>query len=507
MFSKQIALTPEQQQALFGEDNSEDEEPSVPSDVTCTTQTVPGKLGSASLNWGVKSSFVKYVEGPIGNGSITTSNGAARSEGGITWGSGSGSLDAAGVGTLTFPGAVRFTAHDGVLDVRLSNVQVKTTDGNSGTLVAVAKSQDMAGNVVTDGEVTLADLSFDSLSSEGGTATATLTEEGAQAFVGFYEVGSELDSLNLVVTAAIPETEVEVCVDADGNPVNPDGTPIDSDENEGDDDNGQGEESGTGGNGGSSAGGSATEEGGTKATENRAKEIFCTTETVPATPGTPRLTWGIKSSFVSYIQGGIANGSISTSNGASRSGGGFGWGAGSGSFTDAGIGTLRFPGAVHLTGHGGILDVRIANLQVRSTGGKSGTLVGYVRSQDMSGNVVTNGTVTLANLRFASLSASGGTASATLTSAGAQAFAGFYNAGDAMDNLTVSITGAQGERTVEVCYDADGNRVNPDGTPYTGDDDLALTGLGDTGGLLALVGALTLSGAALLITRRHRAHR
>ena len=232
--------------------------------------------------------------------------------------------------------------------------------------------------------------------------------------------------------------------------------------------------------------------------------VVCTVETVPGTPGNVGLTWGVRSSFVSYVEGGIANGSISTSNGAARSGSTFTWGTGSGSLDDAGAGTVSFPGAVHFTGHDGTLDLRISDLQVKTAGGNSGTLVAFVKSQDMEGNVVSNGTVTLANLSFSSLSADGGTASVSLTAEGAKAFSGFYSAGEAMDDLKLSVSGATGETEVEVCYDADGNRVNPDGTPYTGDD-LAATGAGGVGGLAALVGALMLTGAALVITRRNRA--
>src|SRR5699024_12389333 len=104
--------------------------------------------------------------------------------------------------------------------------------------------------------------------------------------------------------------------------------------------------------------------------------------------------------FGSYVEGGIAKGSISTSNGAARSGSTFTWGTGSGSLDDAGAGTVSFPGAVHFTGHDGTLDLRISDLQVKTAGGNSGTLVAFVKSQDMDGNDVSNGTVALAGLSF-----------------------------------------------------------------------------------------------------------
>src|SRR5699024_8546271 len=78
--------------------------------------------------------------------------------------------------------------------------------------------------------------------------------------------------------------------------------------------------------------------------------VTCTPETLPATAGPPRLSWGVKSSFAPYIQGAVAKGSISTSNGAARGGGTFSWGTGSGSLDASGLGTLSFPGVVHFTG-------------------------------------------------------------------------------------------------------------------------------------------------------------
>src|SRR5699024_2862071 len=45
-----------------------------------------------------------------------------------------------------------------------------------------------------------------------------------------------------------------------------------------------------------------------KPAKDPSKEVVCTTETVPGQAGSPRLSWGVKSSFVSYIQGGIAKG-------------------------------------------------------------------------------------------------------------------------------------------------------------------------------------------------------
>ena len=199
-----------------------------------------------------------------------------------------------------------------------------------------------------------------------------------------------------------------------------------------------------------------------------APTVTCRMETVPATGGTARLLWGVKTSFVTYIEGGIAKGSISASNGASRTGNDFLWGAGLGTLNSSGQGTLSFPGSVRFTGHSGALNTKLSNLRVRSSGGNNGVLIANVVSQDLDGNNTGGNNLTIASLRFSGVSSNGGNASATLTAAGARAFADFYSAGESLDGLTVSFSGAGAASQQQVCYDEDGNRVNPDGTAYVG---------------------------------------
>jgi len=187
-------------------------------------------------------------------------------------------------------------------------------------------------------------------------------------------------------------------------------------------------------------------------------------QTVPGSAGTPQLAWGVKSSFVSYIEGGIANGTVATSGGASRSGNGFLWGAGSGSLnSSSGQGTVSFPGSVHFTGHDGALDITISGLQVKMSSARSGVLLANVSSLGLDGNRVGGQGLAFANLQFSGSAAGGGTASVALTAAGAKAFAGFYTAGEAMDSLTLSFTGAHSASTQQVCQNADGETVSTGG--------------------------------------------
>lgn len=236
-------------------------------------------------------------------------------------------------------------------------------------------------------------------------------------------------------------------------------------------------------------------------------DVICTPEDVPATAGTPRLAWGVKSSFVSYVESGIANGTVTPAGGAARSGGGFTWGTGTGTLDSSGHGTVSFPGSLHFTGHEGALDLTLGTPKVTITSGTTGTLTATVKSQDMSGNPVPGGTVALANLTFSSLSATGGTATATLTAAGAAAFAGFYQAGEQLDPVTVSFTGAKPAGTRQVCRDASGNVVDAAGNAAAqGTAGLASTGV-PAGTMLGLAVALMIAGAAVLALETARRRR
>ncbi|QTF71656.1 HtaA domain-containing protein [Arthrobacter woluwensis] len=234
-----------------------------------------------------------------------------------------------------------------------------------------------------------------------------------------------------------------------------------------------------------------------KPTVKPAPQVKCTVEDVAAVSGTPSLSWGVKSSFRSYVVGGIAKGSISTANGATSTGDGFLWGSGTGSLDANGLGTLSFPGQVNFSGHDGLLNTTISGLRVQITGVGSGVLVANVSSQDMERKDLSASNITFATLSFGSLSQTGGSASATLTAEGARAFAGFYSAGQALDGLTVSMAGATEATTKQVCRDAGGNLVNADGTA------LASTGAASAG-VIGVAGMLLLLGAAAVTLAARR---
>ncbi|SDD07044.1 HtaA domain-containing protein [Glycomyces harbinensis] len=151
-----------------------------------------------------------------------------------------------------------------------------------------------------------------------------------------------------------------------------------------------------------------------------------------------RLDWGVKESFRSYITGPIAQGEVQTGDGASTVDGSYRFHSASGSYED-GTAAIDYQGWVYFWGHDGELDLTFANPSVEYSG-SSGTLYVYV-----------NGSRTdMASLGGASLEVTGTTlavsgASATLTANGAEAFAGYYEAGQELDPVSFSADVAETE--------------------------------------------------------------
>ncbi|MCX6501398.1 MAG: HtaA domain-containing protein [Microbacterium sp.] len=90
------------------------------------------------------------------------------------------------------------------------------------------------------------------------------------------------------------------------------------------------------------------------------------------------LSWAISRAFTSYVVGDIARGAIAVSGGATSSGNVFQFGQAAGSTFDGTTGTVSYVGSVRFTGHNGVLDVTIANPQIRFTSATSASL--YVTS-------------------------------------------------------------------------------------------------------------------------------
>lgn len=154
---------------------------------------------SAKAAWGVRQSFRNYIRGTIAKGKWQLS-GVGDTNNAFQWTGNSGAVNVnKKSGTILFPGTIRFTGHNGILDTQFSNMEIQFA-GNSGQLILNVKSNDVEGNPHDYGRVVLANLAFSQLDvSEGsvsGTASTTLTAAGAEAFAQFYPTGDALDPIS-----------------------------------------------------------------------------------------------------------------------------------------------------------------------------------------------------------------------------------------------------------------------------------------------------------------------
>lgn len=168
----------------------------------------------------------------------------------------------------------------------------------------------------------------------------------------------------------------------------------------------------------------------------------------PSTAVAGTLTWGVIESFRTYVAGPVAQGTITTSDGAvTNTSGLFEFPLTSGTY-DASTGAVlvSFGGQVKFEGHttaaGPQLSVTISNLRL-ALDGANGSLVANIASKNMTtGELVQYANVTLAELSGAAAAGSGTPVTwtgiaATLTAGAAPAFGGMYNAGQAMDAATL----------------------------------------------------------------------
>ncbi|MEU3270941.1 HtaA domain-containing protein [Saccharomonospora sp. NPDC006951] len=178
---------------------------------------------ASGLHWGIKQSWRNYMN--AFGGTITPSGGAVLDPDPelsvpkpYVWPEESSTFDpATGEGTVEFGGAVSFSmpAHF-IWDFTFAEPAVTFEGDGTGTLsgtlsYAFYGTRDNPEQVQEPTEVVFADLTFDGApAGEDATLAATvssavLTEEGAEAFAGFYEPGAELDAGAL--TFAAPDGE------------------------------------------------------------------------------------------------------------------------------------------------------------------------------------------------------------------------------------------------------------------------------------------------------------
>ncbi|RFU86098.1 hypothetical protein DY218_13250, partial [Streptomyces triticagri] len=259
-------------------------------------KAAPIELEDGTLDWGLKESFRKYVTG-IAGGEITATDGAeqAADNGIFTFSDGTGTYDTGTHAVETaFKGKVSFVSKLHGFDIGITDVKV-STEGTGGAIEA-----DVTLNGETQNDIALAELDLTDVKpgqGEGGAMTfedipATLTADGAKAFNGMYEEGTELDPATLTVTAGDPSGEPGP--DPTDDPGDPTGDPTD---------------------------GPTTDPTGDPTSDPTGKP---TTEPTGDASDAPAgdavdgtLTWGLKESFRKYISTG---GEVKTAGGAKKAG-------------------------------------------------------------------------------------------------------------------------------------------------------------------------------------------
>ncbi|MBB1245549.1 HtaA domain-containing protein, partial [Streptomyces durbertensis] len=352
------------------------------------------------LDWGIKASFQNYVTGPIAQGSWSMLGGAGTIGGGqFRFHSASGGYDPdTGAFRASFSGGVRFLGHrkdNGTheLDLTISRPTVRV-NGGTGTLYADMASRPKGGGALSNrSQVPLAKLALGGVNMRGGgspiTLTgvpATLTAEGAGAFAGYYPAGTPLDPVSLTVDVRAPARK----------PAAPTAEPEKDARSEKE-----------------------------KADKDDKDDQKQNADRVDFTGAI--VDWGVRRTFREYVSGPIADGSWKVTEGARDGGALFRFTRGKGHYdrkTGALTATLR--GAVTFTGKD--LDLRLTDLRVRIADGK-GTLLADDRSlvtftvdaKPSKGLLLVEETPT------------------ELTKQGAKFFGSMYQAGTAMDPLTLAV--------------------------------------------------------------------
>ncbi|MEV6732680.1 HtaA domain-containing protein [Streptomyces sp. NPDC051364] len=422
------------------------------------------------LDWGVKSSFQSYVTGPVAKGSFKLKNGAATVGGSLfRFHSATGSYDPdTGAFEAAFTGGVGFQGHqkpDGSyeLDLTVSRPTIKI-NGGSGTLYAdVSSKAKDTGAVSTQTQVPFATLGLGGVDMKGGGSPialtnipATLTDQGAKAFAGYYSAGAQLDPVSLSADVkAAPAAETPP------SPSAPAQAPQDP---------------------------------------QAAQGAFADAA----------VDWGVRRTFREYVTGSVGQGKWVLAEGAQDGGALFRFPQGKGAY-DGRKGTLdaAFAGTVHFTG--AHLDLKLGKLGVKVENGKG------VLSADVTTGGETKNAVALVEFDAKGLKTEGALATlteapATLTEGGSQAFksmaiSSVYAAGTEMDPVSLAVA-LDATAKLPALPDL-GSTASPaapaapgaSAAPAAREEESSNTGLYAALGVAVLVLA---GGAAYLVLRRNR---
>ena len=466
-------------------------------------------LQDASVDWGVKSSFRRYITGPVAGGSQELTGATSNADGSYHFTAAEGTVEADGSYHIKFTGSsVKYTGHHGVLEVTISDLELVIKDGQ-GSLYANISERPYNGNTTPNPPVQhdhtlIGTFDASSLKNEGGQLTLAasdatkvkLSAEATSVFAGFYQAGQELDALAFsakLVTKQAPAPEKpadptpepsqpaqpapeptqpaqpapEPSKPADPAPEPTQPAPEQSKPAE----TPAPQPSQT-----SEAPASTPSKPGEAPSSQPAPQPSQSSEAAkpapaqpPATDAAPRtdvpkgqghiiesgnLTWNIRDSFLHYLNT-IARGNITVEGLSKNAAGGLDFTSASGSYDESTkTGQINFAGKVHISGHHGQLNSSFENTRLVIKEGK-GYLVVDAEALNMQGENRTFKDLVLAEVDLSGATLENNVLSAknaavTVTVEGSEAiFAGQYNDADKRAMAPLSFSAKLGSQLVE----------------------------------------------------------
>ena len=453
-------------------------------------------LQDASVDWGVKSSFRRYITGPVAGGSQELTGATSNADGSYHFTAAEGTVEADGSYHVKFTGSsVKYTGHHGVLEVTISDLELVIKDGQ-GSLYANISERPYNGNTTPNPPVQhdhtlIGTFDASSLKNEGGQLTLAasdatkvkLSAEATSVFAGFYQAGQELDALAFsakLVTKQAPAPEKPA--DPTPEPTQPapepskPADPAPEPSQPAPEQSKPAETPAPQPSQTSEAPVSNPSKPGEAPSSQPAPQPSQSSEAAkpapaqpPATDAAPRtdvpkgqghiiesgnLTWNIRDSFLHYLNT-IARGNITVEGLSKNAAGGLDFTSASGSYDEATkTGQINFAGKVHISGHHGQLNSSFENTRLVIKEGK-GYLVVDAEALNMQGENRTFKDLVLAEVDLSGATLENNVLSAknaavTVTVEGSEAiFAGQYNDADKRAMAPLSFNAKLGSQLVE----------------------------------------------------------
>ena len=457
-------------------------------------------LQDASVDWGVKSSFRRYITGPVAGGSQELTGATSNADGSYHFTAAEGTVEADGSYHVKFTGSsVKYTGHHGVLEVTISDLELVIKDGQ-GSLYANISERPYNGNTTPNPPVQhdhtlIGTFDASSLKNEGGQLTLAasdatkvkLSAEATSVFAGFYLAGQELDALAFsakLVTKQAPAPEKPA--DPTPEPTQPAPEPTQPEQPAPEPSKpaetpapqpsqiseapapqpSQTSETPASNPSKPSEAPSSQPAPQPSQSSKDAKPAPAQSSATDAAPRTDvpkgqghiiesgNLTWNIRDSFLHYLNT-IARGNITVEGLSKNAAGGLDFTSASGSYDEATkTGQINFAGKVHISGHHGQLNSSFENTRLVIKEGK-GYLVVDAEALNMQGENRTFKDLVLAEVDLSGATLENNVLSAknaavTVTVEGSEAiFAGQYNDADKRAMAPLSFSAKLGSQLVE----------------------------------------------------------